>query len=670
LSSRFLVITEKPSSARKIAHALDDQKSPRKEKYGKVSYYLAKHKSDELVIVSAVGHLYSIDQVGSGWNYPVFDIKWIPTYKQNKRTFYTKQYLDTIVELSKDVDSYVSACDNDQEGSLIAYNIINHGVGEHALNKSRRMLYSSLTTQELVSSWKNMPKSLDYHVIAAGKTRHEVDWLFGINLSRALTLAARRNLDSKKVLSIGRVQGPTLKFIYDLELRIKSFVPIPYWKVTTETAIDGENYSFEYEKPKIKSDIHAKKITKDCREKMGIIKEVNSEELIIHSPSPFNLGDLQQEAYKHFKMNPSYTLDLAEKLYYGGYISYPRTESNKIPSTIDIKGILEKLSTNTKFENEIRDLLNQKRYKSRKGKRDDHAHPAIHPTGQKPIKLKQQEERVYDLIVRRFLVSLGKPMIKMKTDIVMDVNSHLFNIRGVITKEEGWSIYYGEYYKSKDHKIPLFSVGQKIFLTNLTTRRLHTKSNPRYNASSLIKKMEQEKIGTKATRSKTIETLYRRGYIKGKQISMTSLGEKIIETLIQYNPKIIQVKLTRDLEEELGKIELGKLYSDKVFNDTVETLKPILIRFKENEKKIGLAISNKIQVKDNQNDKQCKVCFREKIEDSLFCKRHNISYENIKEGFFKWRLALGYQWIDYLEKVANITGIGECAKEVIDKIMT
>ena len=159
MSSRVLVITEKPSSARKIAYALDDNGSPRNAKYGKVTFYLANRDKDELVIVSAVGHLYSIDQVGKGWGYPVFDIKWLPTYRQNKRASYTKQYLDAIIGLGKEMDAYVSACDYDQEGSLIAYNIIKYGIGDRALTKSKRMVYSTLTEKELSASWGNMSQT-------------------------------------------------------------------------------------------------------------------------------------------------------------------------------------------------------------------------------------------------------------------------------------------------------------------------------------------------------------------------------------------------------------------------------------------------------------------------------------------------------------------------------
>ncbi|TRO55595.1 DNA topoisomerase I, partial [Candidatus Bathyarchaeota archaeon] len=426
LPSRFLVITEKPSSARKIAYALSDSGSPRTAKYGKVSFYIVDHGGDELVVVSAVGHLYSIEQKGRGWTYPVFDIKWTPTYTQNKKASYTKQYLDAITGLAKSVDGYVSACDYDQEGSLIAFNILRFGVGEGSLAKSRRMLYSTLTTKELVNSWKNLTQSLDYPVIAAGKARHEADWLFGINLSRALTIASRRFIDSKKVLSIGRVQGPTLKFVYDLEESIQSFVPVPYWRILAETIIDDVVYSLEYEKPRLEREVHAKEVAAACRGKTGKVVDIKAEETRTPPPPPFNLGDLQREAYRHHKMSPSATLASAEKLYLGAYISYPRTESNKIPPSIDVKDILESLSRNPQYVTEAKELIFEKRFRARPGKGDDPAHPAIHPTGQRPARLKPEEQKIYDLVVRRFLASLGKPLIQLKTDVSIDVNGHIF----------------------------------------------------------------------------------------------------------------------------------------------------------------------------------------------------------------------------------------------------
>ena len=292
MTKRALVITEKPSSARRIAAALDENGKPNRGRHGKVSFYISYRDGMELVVVSAVGHLYTIVQKRGGWTYPVYDIKWVPSHRADKRSSYTKPYLDAIINLSNDIDEYVSACDYDQEGSLIAFNIIKHGLGEAALGKSKRMLFNTLTEGELVKSWENR-QTLDYPVIAAGKVRHEADWLYGINLSRALTITAKKRIDTKKTLSVGRVQGPTLRFVYDLEARINSFVPIPYWKVSAETIIDELTYPLEYEKPRLEREVHAKTVAEECRGKDGVITGIEGKEEKTQPPAPFNLGDLQ-----------------------------------------------------------------------------------------------------------------------------------------------------------------------------------------------------------------------------------------------------------------------------------------------------------------------------------------------------------------------------------------
>jgi DNA topoisomerase-1 len=668
LPHRYLVITEKPSSARKIAYALDDAGSPRTAKYGKVSFYVASRSGDELVVVSAVGHLYTIESSDGGWSYPVFDITWVPTYQENKKASYTRQYLNAIIKLSKNINYYVSACDYDQEGSLIAFNIIKYGIGDEALAKSKRMFYSTLTSKELNSSWLNLKETLDFSIAAAGKARHETDWLFGINLSRAITISARRYMDPKKVLSIGRVQGPTLKFVYDLEQNIQSFVTVPYWKVSAETVIDGTTYGLEYEKPRLERETHAKEVAEACRGKTGKVTEIKKEESRTLPSPPFNLGDLQREAYKHFKLNPSATLAAAQKLYLGAYISYPRTESNKIPPNIDIKEVLENLSRNPVYESRARELVSEKRFKPRPGKGDDPAHPAIHPTGQRPRKLNLDEQHVYDLIVCRFLASLGKPLVQMKTDVTIDVSGHIFYLRGVVTQRLGWAKQYEPYYKPKDQVIPEINLGEEIQVTKLSTRRNYTKPPARYNASSLVRKMEQEEIGTKATRSNIVDTLYRREYIRGQSISITGIGENIIETLEQYCPEIIQVGLTRELEEELRLIEEGEKVPDSVFDDVVSDLKPILSKFKENEAQIGASISGKMN-KEGDVHNLCKVCSRSKSDGSVFCRHHDVAYMNLEDGFKQWRYALGYQWKEYLEKVSKVSGTGSYVKEIINSIL-
>lgn len=592
MSKRALVITEKPSSAKRIATALDENSKPTRGRYGKVSFYVSYRAGMELVVVSAVGHLYTIVQKRGGWTYPIYDIKWVPSHRVDKLASYTKQYLDAIINIANDIDEVVSACDYDQEGSLIAFNIIKHGLGETALGKSKRMLFNNLTEGELIRSWENR-QTLDYPVIAAGKVRHEADWLYGINLSRALTLTAKKRIDNKKTLSTGRVQGPTLRFVYDLESRINSFVPTPYWKVSAETIIDEIIYPLEYKKPRLEREVHAKKVAEECRGKEGKIKGIEGKEERAQPPAPFNLGNLQQEAYRVFKYNPAVTLKVAEKLYLSALISYPRTSSQRMPATIDVREILGKLGENMRYEGDVSTLIDQKRFKPRHGKKDDPAHPAIHPTGNKPGRLKPEELNVYDLVVRRFLVSLGKPFIRSRSTVDIDVNGHTFYLKGDHTIEPGWTVFYRPYFKSKDTPLPEVKVGMVLPITKLSTRRHYTKPPARFTASSLVRKMEDEGVGTKVTRSNIIDTLHKRGYIRSQRLALTDLGSNVIEVLAEYSPDIIDVRLTRTLEAQLDGIESGKVSADEVIDETISKLDVILKRFKDKEVEIGANLTRR-----------------------------------------------------------------------------
>jgi DNA topoisomerase-1 len=590
LPKRVLVITEKPSSARRIAAALDDNGKPNRAQYGKVAFYVSMKDGVELIVVSAVGHLYTIVQTKGGWTYPVFDITWTPSHKADKRSAFTKSYLNAIINLGSEVDEIVSACDYDQEGSLIAFNIIKYGLGDAALGKSRRMLYSTLTEKELNEAWDKRMPTLDYPVIASGKVRHEADWLYGINLSRALTLSAKKTGD-RKTLSTGRVQGPALKFVYDQEFRINSFVPVPYWKVSAETVIDDATYPLEYSVPRLEREVHAKKVAEDCRGKLGLITSVNRDEEKTIPPSPFNLGDLQQEAYRVFKFSPSVTLKIAEKLYLSALISYPRTSSQRIPDSIDVKSILKDLGKNKNYLAIIDELVASKRFKPKQGKKDDPAHPAIHPTGNKPGRLKPEEMKVYNLITHRFLSSLGEPSVKAKTKVDVDVNDHLFYMKGEEMGDPGWTVYYQPYIRTKETQLPALNVGQIIPNTKLSTRRHYTKPPSRFTTSSLVRKMEDEGIGTKATRSNIVDTLYRRDYIRGQSVSITDLGSNVIEALAEYSPDIIDVELTRSLESRLEGIQSGEIEPDSVIEETESTLSGVLARFKKKESEISEALS-------------------------------------------------------------------------------
>ena len=191
-------------------------------------------------MVPALGHLYTITSKEKGRSYPVFDYQWVPRYLAERGASRIRVWLKVIAQLAKDAEEFVDACDFDIEGSIIGYTILKYACGGKE-KAAKRMKYSTLTKEELQESYTHLLPTLDFALIEAGLTRHEVDWLYGINLSRALTQAAKNCSGQYATLSTGRVQGPTLKFLEIREKTINCFVPTPYWTLSAKISINGND---------------------------------------------------------------------------------------------------------------------------------------------------------------------------------------------------------------------------------------------------------------------------------------------------------------------------------------------------------------------------------------------------------------------------------------------
>lgn len=579
-----LIITEKPSQSQKIAEALADKKPTKKNEKG-VVYYELKHKGKEILIGCAVGHIFNLKEKGSkGWTYPAFEYEWQPSYKISKDAEFTKKYLDVLTKLSKKASSFTVACDYDLEGSLIGYNVI-----RFICNKKdgKRMKFSTLTKDELVSAYEKASKHLDFTVIESGEARHMVDFIFGINLSRALTLSIKNATGKFKILSTGRVQGPALKLLALREIEIKKFKPEPYWELEALGDVNSKHKSGSFQK-----EHEVKKIyDKIKNEKSASVKSIEKSEFKQDPPNPFDLTALQLEAYRAVKITPKETLEIAQELYTAAYISYPRTSSNQLPESINVKKILQDLSKQEEYKSLCDELLKNNKTIPNNGKKSDPAHPAIHPTGTIPKKLGERQKKIYDLIVRRVLSSLSDPAKRETQTVELSIKEEPFITKGTRTIEPGWHKFYGRFNPNKEEELPTLKVNEKIKLKKINLLAKETQPPKRYTPASIIKEMEKKGLGTKATRSAIIESLYHRNYVKDQSLEVTDLGLKTIETLTDYCPEIIDEKMTKQLEKDMELIREGKETKEKVLDKAKHHLEKILKHFKENEVKIGKKLS-------------------------------------------------------------------------------
>ena len=710
------MVCEKPDAARRIAQALGTSHlesineillesndvgggSTERRARSITPVFSATARNDiHFIVCSAIGHLYGlIDPKGNRSEYPIFDVIWGPiSIKKMSGTRIRKmpskqeQIIKAISLLSQKATRFVHACDYDQEGEVIGYNILRFACG-NKYETSLRAKFSTLTDDEIRNSFDNLLKP-SKGLADAGISRHIIDFIYGVNLSRALTQSYKKSNDGKRYynLTIGRVQGPTLAFVVDKEIDIRKHIPIPYWTISAEF-IDkhGNKINADYYQQKIDTLIKAKSIVDACTNQDGKVTNIRDQNITLNPPHPFNLGDLQTEAYRIFKFSPSYTLAIAEKLYINALISYPRTSSQKLPASINYRKIISGISNISSSSTEAIDankdgstsnfakrpyaalaakLLSKTYISPNEGSKTDPAHPAIYPTGERPKRrLDPVEFKLLDLIIRRFLATFGDAAKAMRTTLTISVkDEHIFIAEEQKMIYEGWMSFYKPYssinrMSTQGGVLQGLKVGDILKNDSVTMSEKFTQPPIRFNQASLLERMEQEKIGTKATRSEIIATLLKRNYISVVQrkvtsekqdnkrprtstgIEATDLGFEIVESMRRHSPEIVSVQLTRHIEEQLEGVELGKLKSEFVRNAASDNLKKAIDSFKKYEKEIGLELSSALVASNSMKRQQqqqtavlgtCPVCNKGELRviTSGITKKRFVGCSNYASG--------------------------------------
>ncbi len=630
-----LIITEKPQAAAKIAAALSGGTDEKISDKNRVSYYEFEKNGRVYYVGCAVGHLFGLQELkkkGKKKEFPNFEIEWRPNYER-KAGAYTKKYYSVLKKLCKGVDEVIVATDFDVEGEVIGWNCVRFICGKDVDKRAKRMKFSSLTKDELDRSYENLLDSIEWGNAIAGETRHYLDWFYGINLSRGLMRALAKT-GKFRILSIGRVQGPALKVVVDRERDIQKFKPEPFWQVFLQVK-DIHNKKLEVEFPKnVEKESELLKF-KHLKGKKGYANtDVKEEEM--PAPLPFDLTSLQTEAYRKFRSTPTQTLRVAQRLYLAGVISYPRTSSQEYPESIGYDKILKRLKKYTTL------VKYAKNKKPTKGKKKDPAHPAIYPTGEFK-KLSEEDGKIYDLIVKRFISCFCEPAVIENTRVSVEVNGLKFNAKGVKIKEKNWLAVYKK--KIEESEIP--HMNGEVDVKEIRIEEKMTKPPRRYSPASLVRMLEKKNLGTKATRASIVETLYSRGYIKEKSIEVTELGMRMAETLEKYSPKILDENLTKEMEVKLEEIQNSNSgFEEKeeaVLGNAKKSIQKIAKNILEHKEEIGQSLADaneKVweQEKEENTMTPCPVCGkgRLRIMYGRKFKRYFVScdaYPNCKTTF-------------------------------------
>ncbi|MEM3841334.1 MAG: DNA topoisomerase I, partial [Candidatus Micrarchaeaceae archaeon] len=576
-----LIVSEKPSVALRISQALSSGKAERHGE-GKINYYSFESKGESIYVAAAAGHLFTLKQTSRERDYPALDIAWAPSYEVGSKSAHTKAYLDLLISLGKKCEKFINACDFDVEGTVIGTNIIKFIAGENFEKVSKRMKFSTTTTPDLLEAFANL-MPMDLGNFYAGEARHMLDWLWGINFSRALTRAAVGRSFSKS-LSIGRVQGPALAILAKHEIEIARFVPRTFWRLSA--VVNGVEFLSK------RGDIYEESIAKEAlstalsSKTSGVVESVERSERSIKPYPPFDLTSLQLEASKVMHYDPSRTLAIAQSLYERSYISYPRTSSQKLPQTLGLSKIIKDLSKNQEYKKYADYLIESGRFKPLEGKKSDEAHPAIFPTGEMPKNLTAEEQKLYDLIARRFLSCFGEDALMSLEKVTISFGGEEFVANGHKTIKKGWREIY-TFISEEEKDLPQFTKGAKVSAHAIEKKELQTQPPKRYTKAGLISDLEKRDLGTKATRASIIDTLFKRGYAEGTSIKVTPFGMKVYETLANNCSMIVDENTTRRLEKDMEQISSGKKSESEVIEEGKQMLIEALKTFDKNITKIS-----------------------------------------------------------------------------------
>ena len=647
-----VIIAEKPRAAAKIANAISGGKA-RKILYKGVPIWIFSIDGEKYVVIPSAGHLFSIDTNKSG--IPVFEYKWIPRHIANKDYKHLERFYRVFSEILPNAKAYVNACDYDVEGSVIGYMIVKHW-GDPS--RMKRMRFSSLVEDELRRSFANLGP-LDIDMVEAGLARHEVDWIWGINVSRALMVLFNKISGERRILSAGRVQTPTLFEVVRNTIERITFAPTMLYSVNVYVEISGKRYRLDNDEKPFKRRRQAEEYAEAARRSgYAVVRNIRRDDISYKPPYPFNLGDLQKEAYRIYGISPARALRILEDLYLGSLISYPRTNSQKLPPSIEHRGIVQSIGKLRSYSSIALKILGKRFLRPNNGPMDDPAHPAIHPTGEIPRGLGEEHAKIYDLVVRRYLATFMDPAIINRESIEVDVAGRIYKLQGARVVNRGWLEAY-PFYRVEEKTVPSVRQGDRVKIVSVKISVSYTKPEAPYNKATLLKWMESQGIGTESTRAEIIETLFKRGYIKGSRA--TDLGFMVCSAIEKYFPELSKIELTRYLEELMEKTRRRELSREHVIEKTKSIVGAAIEKFLRHINSIDTSETKLLGIKTGG----CPICGYASNENKYgFCSLHEKAYKKLVEAYREWAQD-GYEWNEYLEKLLKLKITGLSVKEVI-----
>jgi len=607
--SKTLIIAEKPSVAADIARALGG--FTRKGDY---------FESDAYVLSSAVGHLLALslpeeyDVKKGKWSFARLPV--IPPHFELTPIERSEDRLNLLLRLMKrkDVGALINACDAGREGELIFRYLVAYARIKKPIE---RLWLQSMTPQAIRDGFGALRPDKELLPLAdAARCRSEADWLVGINGTRAMT-AFNSKEGGFYLTTVGRVQTPTLAVLVEREERIRAFIPRDFWEVHARFAAVAGEYAGRWFHAGFKRDEDSEKkperlwsakdaeaIVAACRGGKGAVTEESKPSTQL-SPLLFDLTSLQREANGRFGFPAKMTLSLAQALYERHKVlTYPRTDARALPEDYlaTVKKTMEILGATNEYGAFAKNVLKQGWVKPNRRVFDNTKisdHFAIIPTQQAPKQLNDAEQKLYDMVVRRFLAVFHPAAEYLQTTRITKVGEHQFKTEGRVLRNPGWLVVYGRAAQSETDSLPVVAPDEIVRVNEVGAQANQTKPPPRYTEATLLSvmegagklveddelraAMEAKGLGTPATRAAVIEGLIQEEYVhrNGRELVPTPKAFSLLFALRHFGvSEITSPELTGDWEFKLKQMEAGKLrrqefmeHIEQVTRDMVERIK-------------------------------------------------------------------------------------------------
>ncbi|PNW55958.1 UNVERIFIED_CONTAM: DNA topoisomerase I [Euhalothece sp. KZN 001] len=571
-----LIVTEKNNVAERIATILSDETASTEDVGGVKVYGWGGTRC-----MGLSGHVVKLDfpERYSDWNH-VEPAELVDAPVETKAS--QERLVAALRRMARRSRQVTIATDYDREGELIgkeAYDIIGDVDPEMEV---RRVRFSSITAPEVTAAFE-ADDELDFALAEAGEARQIIDLVWGAALTRYLSLTSgRRGTD---FVSVGRVQGPTLRLIVDREREIEAFVPDPYWEIT---ATIGEAEPFEAdlyvtgdggsEQTRIWDEREAEAAFETLQEAdEAIVDEVDKSVRTDRPPAPFNTTQFIRAA-GGIGYSASRAMGLAEALYTAGYITYPRTDNTVYPEDLDPPSHIKEFAEHPTFSDAVEYLQENTPLSPTRGDKETTDHPPIYPTGEipGPTDLAELDEEdgdgeahweVYELVVRRFFATLAPPAKWERLRIDLSAAGEDATVRlkanGRRLLEPGYHTVY-PYSNRSEAIVPDLTAQAALPIGERTLADKETQPPGRRGQSRLIETMEELGIGTKATRHNVIETLYKRKYIEENPPRPTQLARAVVDAAEAYAEQIISAEMTAQLEADMAAIAAGERTLEEV----------------------------------------------------------------------------------------------------------